>query len=126
MERGAPHLSDMMKSGIDNYLKALAAMAEPRTMYVPDTELVGLVVTRIQAARGGYTIDHTQHLNSLQKHWGADLIKPYIKQGTGVSEALASSYPVYNRHKTQNIGGRRIDIQYIDLVEEIKQRVDTL
>lgn len=126
MERGAPHLRDMMRSGIDTRLKALAPLGEGRAAYVPDTELVGVVVTRIQAARGGYTNDHTQHLSSLQRRWANALMIPYVLQGTGVSEALATGLPVYNYHKTQNVGYREIDRQYMNLVAQIKQRVDAL
>ena len=126
MERGAPHLRDMMQSGIDARLKALAPMGEERAMYVPDTKLVGLVITRIQVAKGGYTNDHTQHLTSLQARWGNALIEHYVSQGTGVSEALAGRLPVYNYHKTQNVGRRRIDRQYIALTNAIKQRIDAL
>ena len=126
MERGAPHLRDMMRSGIDARLTALASMGEDRAAYIPDTKLVGLVVTRIQKARGGYTNDHSQHLRSLQGRWGDALMTPYIVQGTGVSEALSDRLPVYNRHKTQNIGRRRIDWQYIHLTDEIKGRIDSL
>ena len=126
MERGAPHLRDMMRSGIDTRLRALAPMGEHRAAYVPDTELVGLAITRIQRARGGYTIDHTQHLSSLQGLWGNALMTPYIFQGTGVSEALSDRRPVYTRHKTQNVGRRRIDRQYMELADEIKGRIDAL
>ena len=126
MERGAPHLSDMMRTGIDMRLNALAPMGEPRAAYVAETQLLGLAITRIQRARGGYTNDHTQHLRSLQTRWGDSLLSPYILQGTGVSEALADGVPVYSRYRTQNIGNRQIDDQYIELVDEIKERVDAL
>ncbi len=126
MERGAPHLRDMMKSSIDNRLRALAPMGDYRAAYVPETKLVGLVITRIQSARGGYTNDHTQHLASLQRRWGNALVQPYISQGTGVSEALASGQPVYNYHYSQNVGRRRIDRQYMTLTNRIKRKIDTL
>ena len=126
MERGAPHLSQMMKTGIDDRLKALAPFGEPRAIHVPDTTLIGLVVTRIQVARGGYTIDHTQHLNSLKRLWKDALMQPYISQGVGVSEALSNSAPVYNLHHTQNVGGRGINQQYLKLTNEIKRRIDGL
>lgn len=126
MERGAQHLVDMMESGIDARLTALSSLGDSRTMYVPDTQLIGLVVTRIQAARGGYTDDHSQHLRSLQRRWGAELIQPYIARGAGVSEALASGFPVYNRHKEHKVGGRKIDQQYMALIDELKRRIDTL
>ena len=126
MERGAPHLRDMMKSSIDNRLKALAPMGDHRPAYVSETVLIGLAITRIQAARGGYTHDHRQHLASLKRHWKHDLLTPYILQGTGVSQALSHGLPVYNRHKTQNVGGRRIDRQFIDLTHKIKGKVDAI
>ena len=126
MERGAPHLAGMMKSGIDARLKDLAPFGERRAMYVPDTELIGLAVTRIQRASGGYTIDHRQHLASLKRLWETALLEPYIHQGTGVSQALAEGLPVYNFRRTQNIGERAIDQQYIELTDQIKMRIDNI
>ena len=131
MERGAPHLHQMIRTGIDARLKALALMKEanPRPMHVPDTKLVGLVVTRIQTApnaKSKYTDDHTRHLRSLQKHWKNKLLKPYISQGTGVSQALSDGVPVYDRGHTQNIGHRRIHEQFEQLTERVKQRMDEL
>ena len=131
MERGVPHLHEMVRTGIDARLKALSLMKEanPRPMHVPDTRLVGVAVTRIQTgpkASSGYTNDHTQHLRSLQEHWKEKLLKPYIGQGTGVSQALSEGVPVYNRSSTQNVGKRGIDQQFQKLTEEIKQRMDKL
>lgn len=126
MERGAPHLRDMMKASIDNRLSALQSMGDHRASFVAKTVLIGLVVTRIQRASGGYTNDHRQHLASLRRNWGDDLLEPYILQGTGVSQALADGVPVYNRPETQNVGKRGIDIQFIDLTDEIKDKVDAI
>ena len=132
MERGAPHLYDMMKSGIDIRLKALSSMGGTRTMHVPDTELVGLAITRIRVASNassGYTDDHTQHLRSLQNRWKSNLIEPYIKDRTGVGAALTSGLPVYDRNVpswAQNIEQREIDIQYKNLTKKIKRRIDAL
>lgn len=131
MERGTPHLHQMIRTGIDARLKALALMKEanPRPMHVPDTKLVGVVVTRIQTgpnARSGYTDDHTQHLRSLQAHWTTELVEPYINQGTGVSQALSEGVPVYDRDRTQNIGGRGIHRQFEKLTAELRQRTDEL
>lgn len=131
MERGAPHLVGMIQTGIDAKLKALAIAGNTakRSMHVPDTKLVGLVVTRIKThgpAQSGYTDDHTVHLASLQKSWGNRLIKPYIEDGTGISQALAEGVPVYDRGSTQNIGGRGIDRMFRDLTTELKKRIDAL
>ncbi len=128
MERGAPHLFAMVENGIDKRLKALAAMGTPRAMHVPDTALVGLVITRIttHAGHSGYTDDHTQHLNSLQRRWGKKLVEPYIKQGTGVSQALAAGLPVYDMAGTQNVGGQGFHIAYRNLTDELKKRIDVL
>ncbi|WP_404380487.1 ParA family protein [Caenispirillum salinarum] len=129
MERGAPHLVEMMKNGIDKRLNALAPMGEHRSLYVSDTKLVGLAVTRIRThgpAASGYTDDHYQHLTSLQRKWGNRLVEPYIEDGTGVSQALADGVPVYERAHTQNIGQRGFHTLYKDLTDELKNRIDGL
>lgn len=130
MERGAPHLVNMIATGIDTTLQRLAALGQPRRpAHVPVTQLVGLVVTRLQThgpAQSGYTDDHTRHLGSLARSWGNDLLQPYVNQGTGVSQALDDGVPVYDRGDTQNIGGRGIDVAYRQLTDVLKQRVDML
>ena len=128
MERGTPHLRDMIRSGIDAKLKALASLGEDRSIYVPDTELVGLAITQIRTSGSysGYINDHTQHLRSLETRWGSALLRPYIVHGAGVAEALTRSLPVYNFGNTQNVGGRELDQMYFELTEEIKIRIDGL
>ena len=129
MERGAPHLYEMMRTGIDDRLKLLANMGTPRTTYVPDTKLVGLVVTRIQVAGGAYstyTTDHERHLSSLQRRWADALLRPYILQGTGISDSLTRGVPVYTRPNYQNVTRRGIGEQFVELTDEIKRRVDKL
>jgi chromosome partitioning protein len=123
MERGAPHLVGMIQNGIDAKLNALKPFGSPRPIHVPNTNLVGLVITRIKPhgpAQSGYIDDHTQHLGSLQRRWGQRLIAPYIEEGTGVSQALASGVPVYERGNTQNVGGRGIDTMFKDLTDTLK------
>nr|WP_180317724.1 ParA family protein [Delftia acidovorans] len=136
MERGAPHLAGMIEKGIDARLNALALAnmglddaSAKRTMYVPNTKLAGVVITRIRThgpASSGYTDDHTRHLASLSRQWGADLLKPYIEEGTGISQALDQGVPVYDRRHTQNIGYRGLDTAYMQLTSALKQRVDAL
>ena len=129
MERGATHLRDMMQSGIDALLKELATTGAKRAMYVPDTQLVGLAITRIQVSgrsSSGYTNDHTQHLRSLQTRWGSDLLEPYIPEGVGVAESLTSGLPVYNFGRSQNVGGRELHVKYVELLQNIQDRIDAL
>jgi chromosome partitioning protein len=129
MERGAPHLVSMIQNGIDRRLSALSSLGHPRSMYVPNTKLAGLVITRIQIAgnaASGYTDDHTLHLSSIRRRWGNMLLTPYISQGTGVSQALDSGVPVYDRGYTQNIGGKGIDRMYRELVDAVKVNIDAL
>lgn len=126
MERGAPHLRDMVRTGIDARLNVLVQWGDERSAHVADTKLIGLAITRIQPARGKYTIDHRQHLASLQRLWGDALMEPYIGHGTGVSAALAAGRPVYSYHHSQNIGRRKFVQQYRSLVAETKRRVDAL
>jgi chromosome partitioning protein len=128
MERGTPHLHQMVKSGIDTRLDALSKMGNKRTMFVPNTELVGIAITRIATSGGysGYTDDHTQHLHSLQSSWGNLLLKPYIVQGTGISQAIGRGLPVYDMANTQNIGNRGIHTMFEKLTAEIKNRIDAI
>jgi chromosome partitioning protein len=104
-------------------------MGAKRAMHVPDTKLVGLVITRIRThgpAHSGYVDDHAEHLASLQRRWGASLLQPYIEEGTGISQALADGVPVYDRASTQNIGGRALHTMYRDLTAALKSRIDAL
>ena len=128
MERGAPHLANMVKSGIDAKLKAIANFGAARPLHVPDTKLVGVAITRIKSSAGysGYTDDHTQHLASLRRTWTTNLVEPYISDGTGVAQTLSAGVPVYDWGNTQNIGDRGIDGQYRRLTEELKNRIDAL
>ncbi len=129
MERGAPHLSAMIKGGIDKRLKEYATLGTRRKMHMPNTKLVGVVITRIKThgpAHSGYTDDHTRHLASLQRRWGTMLIKPYIEEGTGISQALDDGVPVYERAGTQNIGGRGLNKMYHKLTDALKTRIDAL
>jgi len=131
MERGAPHLETLMERGIDNMLKALALMGDPRPIHVPDTQLIGLVVTRIEVhgmTDSGYTNIHTTHLEALQSRWGTQLIEPYIVQGVGVVETLTSGNPVYGRAGDPNIERTNVKIneQYEDLTSELASRIGKL
>ena len=129
MERGAPHLRDMMQLGIDALLKELELTGAKRAMYVPDTQLVGLAITRIQVSgrsSSGYTNDHTQHLRSLRTRWGPNLLEPYIPEGVGVAESLTSGLPVYNFGRSQNVGRREIHVKYVELLQNIQDRIDAL
>ena len=129
MERGAPHLVNMIETGIDRRLRELAQFGMPSKVYIDTTQLVGLVITRIKThgpAHSGYTNDHTQHLRDLQRRWRDRLVTPYVEDGTGVSESLTMGLPVYNRGHTQNVGGRGFSKMYLDLVEELKVKIDAL
>src|SRR5690348_1893982 len=49
MERGAPHLANMIKTGIDQRLVSLSSLGDKRKLHVKRTKLVGVVITRISA-----------------------------------------------------------------------------
>ena len=129
MERGAPHLVELIRDGIDRRLRSLAPSGAPTSTYVPDTKLVGLVVARIQThprAYSGYINDHTQHLNDLKRRWGSDLMTPYIIHGAGVPESLTAGLPVYDREDTQNVEHMGFVSLFEELVTNVKGRVDQL
>lgn len=120
----------MVRTGIDDRLKAIAALKEVnrRPIHVPETKLAGVVITRIKRSGGysGYTNDHTQHLKSLNERWGEALVEPYILDGVGVSEAMSDSIPLYDRGNTQNVGGRGLHTLFRKLTAELKGRIDDL
>ncbi|MDE0509514.1 MAG: ParA family protein [Gammaproteobacteria bacterium] len=131
MERGTPHLKAMISSGIDQKIEKLSQsnQGDHFSTYVPKTEFLGVVITRMQVAgnsHSGYTNDHTQHAKNLERRWNEDLIKPYILQGVGISEALAERVPVYDRDYSQNVGSRGIHKQFKELTEKLKNRIDDL
>lgn len=131
MERGVPHLKDLMERGIDTYLKALAPTGDPRPIHVPDTQLIGLAVTRIAVSgrtASGYVNDHTMHLDALRELWKTQLMEPYIVHGVGVAETLTSGNPVYGRSGARNIARANveIDVQYRELTSEIASRIKRL
>lgn len=129
MERGAPHLRSLISTGIDAKLQNYRTLMSPQASYVPDTGLVGLVVTRMQVAgnaRSGYTNDHTQHLESLKRDWGDALVMPHINHGTGLSSALTERLPVYERADDQNSNTREVARQYKELTAELQRRMDDL
>lgn len=134
MERGAPHLVNLIQAGINANLARLAPHGTPHPTYMANTQLIGLVITRIQTSGGssGYTNDHTTHLNELQRRWGSNLLTPYIVSGTGISESLTLGSPVYDTEYTrsgqltQNVGKRGLAEQYRQLTANLKARIDIL
>lgn len=128
MQLGTPHLISMIETGIDRHIDALQGFGNPRSMYVSPTALIGIVITRIKTSRSssGYTNDHTQQLESLQQLWGNQLIRYYIEDGVGVSECLTAGVPVYDGSSYQNVWRRGFPDMFINLVGELKQRIDAL
>ncbi len=129
MQLGAPHLVNMIETGIDRRLAALRQFGNPSRIFVNPTTHIGLVITRIRTsgpALSGYTNDHTEQLRVLERTWGDLLITPYIEDGTGVSQCLAEGLPVYDRENTQNVGGRDFPNIFRSVVLDLKQRIDAI
>lgn len=130
--RGVPHLRNLLTNRIEAKLRTLAQFVSNSgttitQSYIPQTSLVGIVVTRIQThgpAASGYVNDHTQHLHTMETQWGSDIVHPYIPQGVGISESLRASLPVYSRSGRQNI--RDFIGLFKDLTENLKERIDRL
>ena len=133
--RGIPHLIervftkiDQKFAGLSQYLKAKGEKIQKS--YVPDTEFIGIVISRIiyrgAASRSGYTSDHTRHLRTIQSRYPKHVIEPYIFQGVGVPECLAQGYPVYDYPEQQNVKtGDFINI-FQQIVKELKKRIDSI
>lgn len=130
--RGVPHLRDLLANRIETKLRTLSQFVSNSgtaitPSYVPQINLVGIVITRIQtsgAAVSGYVNDHTRHLHTMETQWGADMVRPYIPQGVGIAESLRASLPVYNRAGLQNI--RDFIGLFKALTDNLKERIDRL
>jgi chromosome partitioning protein len=128
MARGVPHLRSLISNGIDGRLKDLSQLGSPRPTYVSDTRLIGIVISSIKThgpAYSGYTNDHTQHLQILERQLGRDLVQPYIEEGVGVSESLGRGLPVFDCLDNRNVMDRGFYSMYQRLVHNLKARIDT-
>ena len=123
--RGVTHLKNLIINKLDNKLEFLrkgASISDANTpkSYVPKTRMLAIVPSIVQAARGGYTVIHTEQLNALRKVWGNDMLKNIIKRKTGVTEAIDSGWPVWNLN-TQNIDAAKPMFEKV--CEEIYRRI---
>ena len=112
---------------LSEFLKAKGKDISP--IYLPSTELVGIVITKIKRhgmAYSGFTSDQTTHLRGLEGKYAKDIIKPYIIEGVGVPEALSRGYPVYDFPTTQNIGNMGFIRIFRSISDELKKKIDNI
>jgi chromosome partitioning protein len=132
--RGIPHLIGRMFVKIDEKLADLADILKRRkkklfSTYVPKTRLAAIVIFKIKTSGmsySGYTLDHTRHLNSINRDYSKYIIEPYIVDGVGVPECMARGLPVYDFPNTQNVRTRGFVDRFKKITKQIKQRVDEL
>lgn len=132
--RGIPHLVERMFKKIDKKFSGLAEYLESKgrqivSTYVPQTQLVGIVVFRIRTSGtsySGYTIDHTRHLGSILNLYPDYVCKQYVEEGVGVGEALSTGYPVYDHESNPNILNRGFINAFKNIKDELKGRIDKL
>jgi len=132
--RGVPHLRNLLTNRIETKLQTLALFVATggttiTPSYVTDTKLAGIVITRIQTsgvALSGYVNDHTEHLHTMESQWGADMVRPYITQGVGISESLRAGLPVYSRGHHYNINNRNYIDVFRELTDNLKEKIDQL
>ena len=132
--RGVPHLRNLLTNRIEARLEMLARFVSNTgtnisPSYVPHTQLVGIVITRIQkhgAAVSGYVNDHTEHLHTMESGWGTDMVTPYIEQGVGISESLRAGLPVYSRGDHYNVHNRNYVNVFHELTDNLKEKIDNL
>jgi chromosome partitioning protein len=132
--RGVPHLRSLLSNRIEAKLEMLARFVSTSgtditPSYVPNIQLVGIVITRIQAhgaAASGYVNDHTEHLHTMESQWGTDMVGPYIEQGVGISESLRAGLPVYSREHHHNVYNRNYVDVFRELTDNLKEKIDHL
>jgi chromosome partitioning protein len=132
--RGIPHLIERMFKKIDKKFSGLAEYLTAKgekivSTYVPDTKMVGIVVTKIKTSGPsytGYTNDHYTHLSNIKNLYPNDVIEPYIVDGVGVPECMSRGYPVYDFADNYNVKNRNFIGLFEKVTNELKKRIDKL
>lgn len=133
--RGIPHLISRVFTKIDKKFSSLAEFLKAKgkeisPIYEPNTKLIGIVISKIKThgmAYSGYTSDQTTYLRALGRgEYSGSIIKPYIKEGVGVPEALSSGEPVYRFGKWQNIRNMGFIEIFKKISAQLKEKTDNL
>ena len=133
--RGIPHLIERVFIKIDQKFAGLAQYLKAKgdkisSSYVPNTELLGIVISRIiykgRASYSGYTLDHTRHLRAIQDLYPDHIIETFILQGVGVPECLAKGYPVYDYPDEQNVQTGNFINSFRQITNDLKTKMDSL
>lgn len=129
--RGLPHLVNLLHNKVDREISSLAAFLATKKMeipksYVPETKFGGVIISKIKTAGNsysGYQNDHTQHLKLIKNDWDKHIIKPYIDEGAGVTEAMSLGYPVYSLPENKNVQNKNYIGVFADLVNNTLGRL---
>ncbi|KOP65503.1 hypothetical protein AMS62_09755 [Bacillus sp. FJAT-18019] len=129
--RGLPHLVNLLHNKVDKEISSLANFLLAKNMeipksYVPSTKLGGIIISKIKTAGNsysGYQNDHTQHLKLITNDWNDYIIKPYIDEGAGVTEAMSLGYPVYSLSDNKNVQNMNYTGVFEQLVENTLRRL---
>jgi chromosome partitioning protein len=132
--RGTPHLIERMFGKIDKKFSDDAEYLKGKgkkilSTYVPQTQLVGIVVSKIKTSgrtSSGYTLDHYRHLRNIQGLYPKSIIEPYIVEGVGVPESMSHGYPVYDFKDNPNVKNRHFIELFRKVTDELKTRIDKL
>jgi chromosome partitioning protein len=123
--RGVTHFKNLVTNTLDKKLEFLRNGASIRDTeipksYVAKTEMLAIVPSMAQIARGGYTTIHTEQLDALRRRWGKSILKNVIDRRTGVTEAIDSGWPIWNR-SSQNINAAKL--MFNSVCEEIYSKL---
>ena len=144
MQRGLPHLVGPLRGNhrwgvikrIDDMIhwQSRYSPRRPRerrghSVWVRNTEFVGLVITSLKSGTYGDTgrgKSHAVNMHDLERAWRNDLIKPFIMETSLVDDAHDAGVPVYSLSENRDLRDGSIDGAYARLVRAIKVRIDNL
>ncbi|MDD5474791.1 MAG: ParA family protein [Candidatus Methanoperedens sp.] len=132
--RGIPHLKHLLSKRIDKRMNEWVDGIKGKgkkvaSTYIPNTQLVGIVISMIQKsgrAYSGYIDEHTEILNEIITNWGEFVVKPYIENGTGVSQSLQQGLPVYSSSDNPNVTNRDFIEMFKELTGNLKKKIDAI
>jgi chromosome partitioning protein len=130
--RGIPHLMNLLSGRIDKRMEEWCSSIEGKgknvvSTYIQKTQLCGIVISMIRTSGGysGWINEHNEILHEINRRWSEYVVKPYIEHGTGVSQSIQQSLPVYSV-KNPNVTNRGFIDMFRELTDNLKVRIDAL
>ncbi len=124
-----PHLFETMRTRIDRRLQQYAdSTGDTNPVFVRNTKLAGVVVTRTRAAASTAesTRDQSEQVRALERRWKTKIVDSYLLDGLGVFDALLQGFSAFGRGLAPKVGRRSLDSILGELTVTLMRRIDAV